>query len=200
MDLQCSLCEVAFVRIMSLIKRKIIRNKNKLTMIRPSILTSFCSKSQIWIRAFWNQNFQTKKESNPAVKNRNNNKTLDASFMKKPKWWNQPNKAKRRTYTLQEPENQVLKHQNPRRKKHKTLWNSTKKLNKTQKRKMEKTTYNGLSHDPLNFGARHDCKNAKGFWVAERGFSRRRLRRSVVANLEGRAMPIENKVIRDWDW
>lgn len=33
---------------------------------------------------------------------------------------------------------------------------------------MEKTTYNGLGHDPLNFGARHDCKNAKGFWVAER--------------------------------
>lgn len=34
-----------------------IKIKNKLTIIRPSILRSFCSNSQIWMRAFCNRNF-----------------------------------------------------------------------------------------------------------------------------------------------
>lgn len=60
------------------------------------------------------------------------------------------------TYTLEKPENQVLKKQNQTKEEI-----VSERLIKI-KEETEKGTYNGLGHDPLNFGARHGCSGSRG--------------------------------------
>lgn len=119
------------------------------------------------------------------------------SFMKKPKWWNQPNKAKRRTYTLQEPENQVLKYQNPRKKKHKTLWNSTKSWTKHRNGRCRRQRTMGwvMILWTLVLAMTAKMRRVSGSHtevLVEENFD-------VVANLEWRVMPTEMKVL-DQEW
>ena len=69
---------------------------NRLTIIRPSILKSFCSNNQIWMRAFYNQN--KKKDQIRETQKTENSKEQE----------NWTHREKERTYALKKPEDQVL--------------------------------------------------------------------------------------------
>lgn len=78
----------------------------KLTMMRPSIRRSFCSKSQIWMRAFCrNQISRTKSIYKPWPKHHNIRRYKHTAQKK--------NGILQSTYALEEPEDEVLPPRTP---------------------------------------------------------------------------------------
>lgn len=135
------------------------------TIMRPSILKSFCSNSQIWIRAFCSDSYKKKKtKKNQQSTYRNRICDQISSKVKRPSWLTLWRNLKMRFWShrpcinpknqksgISDGNNEQSSTSSKRAPTH-TIYKNIYMIREGGDRE-----YDGLCHDPLDFGGRHGC-------------------------------------------